>query len=331
MTLDLSDITICAADCVNMSLAARALRISTTHCKFADAILFSHVQVEGAFRNVEIVRLRSSGDYSAFILGRLPALVQTPFVLIVQWDGFVVSPAAWRPEFRNYDYIGAKWDWHDDGLTVGNGGVSLRSRKLLDALADPQFAMIPGHNEDELICRTYRPALERAYGIRFAPEGVADQFSYERKPPSAPTFGFHGLFNMWRHLDGPGLIATANHMHPYLCRSREFPELLARCLAIREFGAAYAFYAKLRTELGPAATARAIFDGLRDDEVARHCLRLCEELAEREALRGAVRPDKLNRPGGGPRRDQRRNPMRHLQRKRVGATSCGLKRSLIDP
>ena len=32
--------------------------------------------------------------------------------------------------FLDCDYIGAKWFWHDDGLRVGNGGFSLRSRQL---------------------------------------------------------------------------------------------------------------------------------------------------------------------------------------------------------
>jgi hypothetical protein len=289
MTLDLSDVTLCAADSVNPWLAARALHRSMAGCRFADAILFSHAPVEGSFRNVEIARLGSSSAYSAFILEQLPALTVTPFVLIVQWDGYVLSPAAWQPEFRDYDYIGAKWDWYDDGMTVGNGGFSLRSRKLLAALTDPRFAAVPGHNEDNLICRTYRPALERDYGIRFAPDRVADRFSYERSPPAAPTFGFHGLFNMWHHLDSAEMIEAVGHMHPYLCRTGEYAELIAHCVALKRFGPVLALYSKLRAELGQEGAARAIIDGLRDDEMAQQCLALGEELVRREAFQSAVR------------------------------------------
>jgi hypothetical protein len=287
MVLDLSDVTICAADCVNMRLAARALRISMEGCRFGDAILFSHAPVEGPFRTVEIARLNSSGDYSAFILKQLPAFIRTPFVLVVQWDGFVVAPAAWRPEFRDYDYIGAKWGWHKDGMTVGNGGFSLRSRRLLDAADDPRFAVAPNHNEDDLICRVWRPELERVHGIRFAPESIADQFSYERTPLSHATFGFHGLFNLSHHLDGAALIEAVGDMHPYLCRSPEYAELLTRCLATRKFNVAHALYEKLCTTIGPVEARHAIINGLGDNEVAQHCIRLCEELAARETAHRA--------------------------------------------
>src|ERR1700687_3454326 len=48
----------------------------------------------------------------------------------------LITPAAWREEFLGCDYIGAQWFWHDDAMRVGNGGFSLRSRKLLLALQD---------------------------------------------------------------------------------------------------------------------------------------------------------------------------------------------------
>jgi len=37
--------------------------------------------------------------------------------------------------------------------------------------------------------------LESDFGIRFAPPEIAARFAYERARPTAPTFGFHGLFN----------------------------------------------------------------------------------------------------------------------------------------
>jgi hypothetical protein len=38
--------------------------------------------------------------------------------------------------------------------------------------------------------------LESRYGIRFADQGTAERFSFERSPVENPTFGFHGVFNM---------------------------------------------------------------------------------------------------------------------------------------
>jgi hypothetical protein len=79
---------------------------------------------------------------------------------------------------------------------VGNGGFSLRSRKLLQALMDP--AMVVRHPEDTCICHDNRQRLEDAHGIRFAPLSLATRFAYERVLPGGPTFGFHGLFNLHR-------------------------------------------------------------------------------------------------------------------------------------
>ena len=40
--------------------------------------------------------------------------------------------------------------------------------------------------------------LEHRHGLRFGTLEQARRFAYERLLPDAPTFGFHGLFNMHR-------------------------------------------------------------------------------------------------------------------------------------
>src|SRR5580700_861068 len=106
--LELTDFTICAAASANVALTSRALQISMAQCKFGDAVLFSNERVGGAFRTVEIDRISSIADYQTFRLRQLPRLVDTPFILSVEWDGYIVDPRAWRPIFREYDYVGAK-------------------------------------------------------------------------------------------------------------------------------------------------------------------------------------------------------------------------------
>jgi hypothetical protein len=115
-------------------------------------------------------------------------------VLVVQWDGFILDASCWQDRFLEFDYIGATWPQFRDEHDVGNGGFSLRSRRLLEACRDP-FISSAGI-EDVTICRTYRAWLEREHGIRFAPREIAESFAYEREPPQGPTFGFHGVFNM---------------------------------------------------------------------------------------------------------------------------------------
>ncbi len=247
MKLKLPNVTICAADSQVPELASVAIRKSLAQCTFGAALLFTDASVEDeSFQTVTIERLASRSDYSRFIMKQLCGFIETPYVLIVQWDGYVLDASAWSDEFLDYDLIGAKWPWYDDQMRVGNGGFSLRSRRLLEALRDPRFAYLPNAPEDDLICRTYRPDLEARYGIGFAPESLADRFSYEVGGPEAPTFGFHGLFNMWRHLDGEEMLSIAQTLAPEMYRNSDYVELLANLAAQQKFGLLRSLYARLR-------------------------------------------------------------------------------------
>jgi len=57
------------------------------------------------------------------------------------------------------------------------------------------------HPEDGAICLTHRRYLEERYGIAFAPDAIAERFSFEHIEPTAPTFGFHGQINITRFVD----------------------------------------------------------------------------------------------------------------------------------
>ncbi|TPQ37920.1 hypothetical protein C2U70_09975, partial [Bradyrhizobium guangdongense] len=157
---DLTDVTICAIDSVNVPATAAALGRSIGACDFGDAILFSHEQAEGPFRCVKIDPVGSIAAYSEFLYKQMPRLIETPFVLVVQWDGYVVDPSAWRPDFRQYDYVGAPWPFVSDGFSVGNGGFSLQSQRFLRAMLDDRFVLRADVNSDWQVCRTFRPQLE---------------------------------------------------------------------------------------------------------------------------------------------------------------------------
>jgi hypothetical protein len=77
---------------------------------------------------------------------------------------------------------------------VGNGGFSLRSRKLLSALRSLNV-QATDHHEDYMICLNLREHLEAEYACVWAPDHVADQFSIENNMNSewlGKSFGFHG-------------------------------------------------------------------------------------------------------------------------------------------
>jgi hypothetical protein len=199
--LDLRNVTVLAVDCVNPRLASRAIDISSQHCDFGDAILFTDQNIECRARIVRTPPISSIAQYNTFILKNVIEHIRTPWVLVVQWDGYVVDPSAWTRDFFLYDYVGARWAKHHNGIAVGNGGFSLRSARLMNLLASDAFPVQDGVNEDELICRVYGKRLETEHGIRFATNEIADRFSYENIVPKGRTFGFHANFNMWRFLD----------------------------------------------------------------------------------------------------------------------------------
>lgn len=134
-------------------------------------------------------------DYNRICLQLLPQLIQEDHCLIIQTDGHAVNASAWTSDFLNYDYIGACWP-HTWNLphAVGNGGFSLRSRKLLQALAHMNVP-VTDHHEDYQICLNLRPHLMNSYACVWAPDALADQFSIENNmhsPWLGKSLGFHG-------------------------------------------------------------------------------------------------------------------------------------------
>src|SRR5262245_46079218 len=120
---DLSDVTLCAADSANIGLTVRALRICLSQCKFADAVLFTHEPpAADGFRTVAVNKFDRAG-YQAFRT-KPPPTVETPFALFIEWDGYVIEPRMWHPHFREYDYIGARWQIGAYGVSTNNVGNS---------------------------------------------------------------------------------------------------------------------------------------------------------------------------------------------------------------
>jgi hypothetical protein len=112
--------------------------------------------------------------YNEFGVKELYKYIETSHVLLIQHDGYVLDGSRWSDEFLQYDYIGAPWTYKD-GRNVGNGGFSLRSRRLHEILASDKSIDICSP-EDEIIGRLYRPYLEKNYGVKFAPEYLAHKF-----------------------------------------------------------------------------------------------------------------------------------------------------------
>lgn len=201
----LPNVSLVAVACTKVDETIFALQKSMEGITYADAILITHEDRDLSalgIRTVQIERLDYRA-YNHFVAYRLAEYITSDFALLVQNDGYVLRPHKWDPLFLNYDYIGAPWPsgvhTTADGtnVRVGNGGFTLRSKKLLSILNDLNLPFTDNGtgywHEDGLICVYHRKALEDA-GIAFAPVSVAARFSHEsdcRESVYFP-FGFHG-------------------------------------------------------------------------------------------------------------------------------------------
>ena len=201
LRLRLPGVELCCIDCSTHELAAEAQRATLARCDFDRAQFLSDrdCAVDG-FAFVAIDPIRSLQAYSNFVIHELHAHVSSRHVLVIQYDGFVLNPAAWDARFLDYDYIGPAVRL-PDGRAGGIGGFSLRSRRLLEALRDdPEIRRYDAEKspyaEDIAICCAYRERLERQHGMRFAPADVADRFAAEAVVPTSRVFGFHNLMHL---------------------------------------------------------------------------------------------------------------------------------------
>ena len=280
----LSTVTLCAVDGVSRVLATRALEICGRYFEFADTILFSPEPVDhanGPIRHVTVDKLRSFAAYTPFFMRELHAHIQTAFALVTQWDGYIINPGAWTDEFLNYDYIGSPWPWMPDNR-VGNGGFSLRSKRLLQAISDPQFVVHGTWNgesvgEDVLMCRIYRPLLEQKYGIRFAPEAVAERFAYERGVPKVPTLGFHGSYNFWREVSDTDLAKIVLLMPPNILQHLFTAELAACYFQMQRWTALRSLFKAWRSQFSAEQVSQMIGKSI-NPQIAPSLIAFCEHL-----------------------------------------------------
>lgn len=190
----LKDVTLVCIDCVNHGEAISAIRKSMEQCDFAKVKFITDVKIK--LDGIEVIlinKLKSKVEYSEFLIKKLNNFFDTRYVLVIQYDGYVLNADCWDEEFLKYDYIGAPW-LYPDNRNVGNGGFSLRSKKLQKILAEDSFIKM-SDPEDEVIGRFYREYLEKEYDIKFPSVKLADKFSFELRTPFAKTFGFHGKFH----------------------------------------------------------------------------------------------------------------------------------------
>ncbi len=188
-------IAIAIVDTSQHILANNALLHSIKAFDFKQILIFSDIQQPWANNKIiQIPTIRRIEDYNKIIATELPKHLTSDYCLVIQYDGFILNSDEFSPHFFQYDYIGAPWP-HFDTMSVGNGGFSWRSRKLIEAVAELDYSDL-SIAEDIFICRNQRIHLERNKSVEFAPKDIAAHFSVESVPVRFPTFGFHGVFHL---------------------------------------------------------------------------------------------------------------------------------------
>ena len=202
--IELKNVTLCTVSSVHVDHHIRALKYSSQNFEFAQTKFFSDKEInESGIEWIECKELKSQQDYSFFMVNNLFQYIDTDFVLIVQADGFIINPYKWTDVFLEYDYVGAPWpnepQWGFTGNTrVGNGGFSLRSKKLIELPVQLNFRNrtmdFDTWHEDAFYCIHNRGLLE-SHGCKFATLEVAKHFSHEIHETDLEgiePFGFHG-------------------------------------------------------------------------------------------------------------------------------------------
>lgn len=210
--LNLPTVEIISINTHNPVMSAKAIEYSSRHIQFARKTLFSDVPVNVSnIRNVIIPKFTTREEYSVFCLRELHKYVESDYVLMVHDDGFVINPHLWTNTFLEYDYIGAPWPGNPEDPhhgRVGNGGFTLRSKKLLNVIKEFTETDI---NEDWLIGVIKKDYLKEI-GINIAPVELAMKFSLELPIDECEynlenTFGFHGKRSM-QHIRKIELLNT---------------------------------------------------------------------------------------------------------------------------
>ena len=209
--LELPNITLIAATSVEIEQHQIALKISSQNIGFGAVKLLSSLSPKKKYSDIEYISIppMNMSDQNRLLMKDLHKYFETSHCLYVQADSFVVNANCWKEEFLEFDYIGAPWTSEvrinpDLVLhlknTVGCGGFSLRSRKLLKTTAKINFDSLkfPTENEDIIVCHyLYEEMVKK--GIRFAPPKLAAQFAMEHEKTNNfygydvnSVFGFHG-------------------------------------------------------------------------------------------------------------------------------------------
>ena len=89
--LKIPNVTLCCIDCDNHLLSLEAIKRSIQLCQFENVLFLTDRKFNIKDISVKTIKpLKSTEDYSLFIMRNLHNYIKTDFVLLIQYDGFII-------------------------------------------------------------------------------------------------------------------------------------------------------------------------------------------------------------------------------------------------
>lgn len=198
MKLQLPTVTLLMVDCVNATKAAKVVDHCKKMCDFGAVKFLTSADIEHE-NLVKIPPLNSLVQYSIFMLSKSHEYIDTPNVLTVQCDGWILNPNSFKPEWLDLDFIGGLYIQTDQ---VGSGGFSLRSKRIMQDVSKtiPNWDGTPDHaNQIQHSVGLYEDGVltltKFSKGYKIAtPEQAADFSQAGNRNPNylrEYSFGYH--------------------------------------------------------------------------------------------------------------------------------------------
>lgn len=213
MNKKLPSVTMIAVDCTNrINATIDAMKICAENIDFGDVVLLRHEKPDNLPEFItykQIEEIKNIDEYNKFMFLELYKYFDTKHCLTVQDHAYIINPEVWEDNWLQYDYIGCAWAIvpnayvanNGERVRVGNGGFSLRSRRICEIPPEEGWGLREEQgfkNEDgQINCYYRKEFLEK--GINYAPLEVAIKFGYE-KPMQENNYGHMKTFGFHRNL-----------------------------------------------------------------------------------------------------------------------------------
>jgi len=155
-------------------------------------------------------QIKSFYDFDCYVFPNIGNHIQTSHMLMVQSHAWIIHAELWDDNWLQYDFIGSPWVERSEFISfstgemvrVGNGGFSLRSKKILDL---PQKLNLPvvsdrGYTSDDGLLNSYYRKIFLENGINYPDVHIASRFAFENivsENIDIVPFGFHKFLPPW--------------------------------------------------------------------------------------------------------------------------------------